>query len=117
MKLLSRIEKIEATLRESTTGSVLLREPPETATTEKWKTFGQLVSQALEAGQRVIVRASGAAALRRIRGAIYEPDDLSALLALLACSPADDRHSHDKLSQIVNGIQGRTLPVVHEDAP
>lgn len=117
MKLLSRIEKIEATLRESTTGAVLLREPPENASADEWETFGKLVSLALEAGQRVIVRASGASAFRRIRGAIYEPEDFSALLALLACSPADDGHSQDKLSQIVNGVQGSTLPVVHEAAP
>lgn len=117
MKLLNRIEKIEATLRNQSAGAVLLCEPAPDANDAAWEQFSADVSAAQDAGQKVIVRASGAPTIHRLAGVIYEPDDFSALLALLAYTPADDGRSKDRLHQLIKQVQGTSLPVVREVKP
>lgn len=117
MKLLNRIEKIEATLRNQSAGAVLLCEPASDANDAAWEQFSADVSAAQDAGQKVIARASGAPVIRRLAGVTYESDDFLALLALLADTPADDGHSKNRLCQIIEQVQGTSLPVVREVKP
>ena len=117
MRLLNRIEKIEATLRNQSAGAVLLCEPAPDANDAAWEQFSADVSAAQDAGRKVIARASGAPAIRRLAGVTYEPDDLSALLALLACTPADDGCSKNRLHQLLAQASGTSLPVVLEVKP
>lgn len=111
MKLLSRIEKIEATLRESSAGAVLLREPETDADSASWERFAADAFAAQDSGQRIIVRASGAPDYRRIPGAEYYGDDFTALLALLALTPATDGRGN-ALRAAIAKAQGSSLPVI-----
>ena len=111
MKLLSRIEKVEATLRESSAGAVLLLEPAADAGSECWERFAADVFAAQDSGQRVIVRASGAPAFRRISGCRYFENDLAALLELLACTPSTDGRGN-ALREAIAQAQGASLEAV-----
>jgi len=113
IKLLSRIERIEATLRDSAAGAVLLREPQTDADGAEWEGFAAEVFVAQDSGKRVIVRASGSPSFRQILGAEYHDDDFSALVALLACSPATDGRGN-ALRQAIAQAQGNSLEVVRE---
>lgn len=113
MKLLSRIEKIEATLRESSAGAVLLLEPAADAGSECWERFAADVFAAHDSGQRVVVRASGAPDYRRIPGAEYYGDDFTALVALLAMTPTTGGRGN-ALRAVIAKAQGSSLDVVRE---
>ncbi len=112
MTMLHRIIKIEATIKQSATGAMLLHEPAEDAGKDAREAFDAELDQSIEAGHVVIVHTSGEWPSRRIPGVIYESEAFAALCALMAHTPATDGRSKDMLSQTVAAVQGISLPVV-----
>lgn len=111
MTLLARIKRIESTLLDAPAGAVLLREPPADADDGARSAFQSEIHEALESGRKVIVRRNGKDRMRH-PGVEYYDDDLSALLALAACTP--DQEHGDRLRAILARCMNTPLPVAKE---
>ncbi len=110
MTILNRLKKIETTMQQSSAGAVLLREPAGDAGQEARKAYEAAVSEALTAGQRVIVRTAGTSQRQNSGNIRYEESDFGALCSLLGALPANGGGT--QLDQIIASVQGTPLPVV-----
>lgn len=111
MSIHTRISKIEAALTNHAAGAVLLHEPSPNDDGEAQATFDCELAKAIEAGHQIVIHTYGKEPNRRIGGVIYESEAFAAWCALMAHTPATDGRSKDKLCQIINEVQGTTLPV------
>lgn len=111
MNILNRLRKIEASMRTTSACAVLLRQPPANASDDTHAAFRIEVIEAINAGQKVIVRCNGEDRIR-LSGVDYFDDDFSALCALLALTPSDS--AKNVLEEAIAKAQGSTLPVFRE---